>query len=154
MKKDFEKWNKTKQQINDRRQVDAYEKEIWWCALGENIGIEISGKGDSFERPVLVFKVFNREMAWVLPITSSDKESYFYYRFELENEESAVVFTQIRTISTKRLIRKIGVISEIDFKDILERLWKVIKNETPLRGNLGGRSPNEANGINKEKKVK
>ncbi len=26
------------------------ESDIWWCHLGDNIGTEISGKGDMFDR--------------------------------------------------------------------------------------------------------
>lgn len=33
-----------------------YEREIWWCSLGVNIGFEQDGTNDLFERPVLVIK--------------------------------------------------------------------------------------------------
>jgi mRNA interferase MazF len=32
------------------------EREIWWCSVGENVGMEISGKGAFFRRPVLVLR--------------------------------------------------------------------------------------------------
>jgi len=52
------------------------------------------------------------------------------------------MITQIRTISSKRLKRKIGTITDLDFEKILERLIILVKNETPpvKTGNLGGRS--------------
>ncbi len=32
------------------------EGDVWWCAVGENVGIEINGKNQEFSRPVLVLK--------------------------------------------------------------------------------------------------
>ena len=32
------------------------EREIWWIAVGRNVGEESNGKGNRFSRPVIVFK--------------------------------------------------------------------------------------------------
>ena len=34
------------------------EREIWWVNLGVNVGFEQDGKGDNFERPILILKKF------------------------------------------------------------------------------------------------
>ncbi len=40
--KDFENWNKEKQYINKFHDDLFFAKrEIWWCAFGVNIGVEI-----------------------------------------------------------------------------------------------------------------
>lgn len=32
------------------------EGEVWWVAIGENVGVEINGKSRYFSRPVIVFR--------------------------------------------------------------------------------------------------
>ncbi len=55
MRKNFDQWNTEKKNIHNRKNdVFAYPREIWWCALGINVGAEIDGKSDNFERPVLL----------------------------------------------------------------------------------------------------
>ncbi|MFH1170496.1 MAG: hypothetical protein V1704_02965 [Candidatus Vogelbacteria bacterium] len=44
MKKDFDQWNERKKGLHNRDRVPFYhEREIWWCALGVNIGSEQDG---------------------------------------------------------------------------------------------------------------
>jgi hypothetical protein len=58
--KDFDGWNNEKQRINKTDKKRFFkEREIWWCALGINIGVEIDGKNGAYERPVLIFKYRN-----------------------------------------------------------------------------------------------
>ena len=42
--------------------------------------------------------------------------------------------SQIKTISTKRLLRKIGSISDSDFREIVLRIQTLLKIESPLTG--------------------
>lgn len=129
-RKDFDNWNDLKKnldQIHLEKNFLCHQKEIWWCSLGLNVGIEADGKNDSFERPVLVLKVFNSEMVWILPITSIAKRSPFYYEFVFKDTDQTVSLTQIKTISTKRLRRKIGIIQDKDFVFILEKVKNFLK---------------------------
>lgn len=144
MKKDFDKWNTIKQKTDQKILPDDfffYEREIWWCSLGKNIGVEVNGKDEGFERPGIILKVFNKDMMWFLPITSNIKRSPFYYNFSFNNTEQSVMITHIRNISSKRLRRKIGTIADSDFENILAMLIILVKNETPpvKAGNLGAR---------------
>jgi hypothetical protein len=44
MQKDFDKWNETKKKIHDRINTPFFnEREVWWCVLGRNIGVEQDG---------------------------------------------------------------------------------------------------------------
>lgn len=43
-----------------------------------------------------------------------------------EDVKSWVVLSQIKAISTKRLLRKIGSISEVDFKEVVLKLRNLI----------------------------
>ena len=126
--KDFAVWSSKKQEIN-RRQVPRsfffYEREIWWCSLGVNIGVEYDGKNENFERPVLIFHKFYGEMAWVFPMTSKEKSDPHNIRIEHDNRVSWICLSQIRTISTKRLIRKMGNVSERAFEQITEKFSSI-----------------------------
>ena len=62
MKKEYGEWHKKKKALNEREDIDNIffrEKEVWWTALGVNIGFEQDGKGEEFRRPVLILKKFN-----------------------------------------------------------------------------------------------
>ncbi|MDO8430417.1 MAG: type II toxin-antitoxin system PemK/MazF family toxin [Candidatus Taylorbacteria bacterium] len=135
--KNFDKWNKVKKEIDEKVVPDSvffHERDIWWCMLGVNIGIEANGKNELFERPVLLIKVFNKDMIWCLPITSTLKDSPFYHRIFFNEEERSIMTTQIRTISSKRLLRKVETLGEGDFNEILYSLISFLKSESSLSG--------------------
>lgn len=137
MEKDFDKWN-TEKKIVDKKIINRdlffYSREIWWCSAGLNIGIETDGKNDNFERPMLIIKKFNSDMVWVLPLTTKGKNNKYYLKLDYEIIKSWVILSQIKTISTKRLLRKIGSISEPDFEEVIFRLQNLLKIESPLTG--------------------
>ena len=59
--KDFEEWNKIKKEIELSDYIPYFDiGEIWWCALGVNIGVEVDGKGNDYLRPVLILKKYNQ----------------------------------------------------------------------------------------------
>lgn len=124
--KDFDTWNIQKKKIHSRdEKILFHEREIWWCSLGVNIGFEQDGKNDVFERPVLVIKKFNREVLWILPLTRSNKANRYHYRLEQgEERDSVVILSQMRLISSKRLLRKMRMISEKEFTEIIDKIKK------------------------------
>ena len=128
-KKDFDEWNTTKKTVDSRdRDVFGYPREVWWCSLGINIGAEIDGKNENFERPVIIMRVYNKDTMLVLPTTSRAKPDKFHFAIEIDaldpktkelsKKTVYVKLTQARVVSNKRLIRKINVISEGDFERI------------------------------------
>ncbi len=128
----FDAWNERKKEINaraERRNLFFYEREVWWCSLGLNIGIEINGKNDNYERPVLILKKFNSSMLWVLPLTSKEKKGPYYIKIVHEAGVSWISLTQLKTVSTKRLLRKIGMVSVTDFYVINKALLSYITIE-------------------------
>lgn len=109
MEKDFDKWNSEKKTVDKKvinKDLFFYPREIWWCSAGLNIGVEANGKNDNFERPILIIKKFNSEMIWSVPLTTKCKDNKYYYKLEHESVKSWVVVSQIKTVSTKRLLRK------------------------------------------------
>lgn len=131
MQKDFDEWNGLKKVIHDKTVTpSAHEREVWWMSFGLNIGVETDGKHKSFERPALVLRKFNREMLWILPITSRAKDDRFHQKFIFDGKTFWVMLTQIRTISGKRLLRKIGTLPKLDFESIQSRIVSFVrKNE-------------------------
>lgn len=134
MQKDFDKWNNLKKIFEkEERKFFAHPREIWWCSIGVNLGAEIDGKNDNFERPVLVVNVYSRETMLVLPITSKEKNDKFHYKIfvkikdiktgEYVEKSVWIKLTQSRVISNKRLLRKIDLISLDDF-DGIKKIFK------------------------------
>ena len=128
MKKDFKKWHGKKSGIDAiEHRPFFHEREIWFCYLGANVGFEQDGGGEEFLRPVLVFRKFNNEIFWAIPLTKikkgKKKNPRFYSSFSfIEGIESAAVLSQIRLIDARRLSRKIGSVSEDIFKEITKKL--------------------------------
>ena len=61
----FVEWTKRKIRHHAENEKNVYfrEKEVWWAALGKNVGFEVDGKHELFERPVLIVKkIFQRYM--------------------------------------------------------------------------------------------
>ena len=124
MKKDFDNWNETKKHLHGRQNVPyAYPREIWWCALGINIGAEIDGKNENFKRPIVVLKVYNKETLLVLPLTSKQKNDVFHHLVIGTRQVAWAKLTQTRVISAKRLLRKVDMLSEDQFARLLV-VWK------------------------------
>jgi mRNA interferase MazF len=140
MSKDFSKWTSVKSTLNEALETPLFQdREVWWCSIGANIGVEIDGKNDSYERPVIVFKKFNKNMFLGLPVTSVIKEARpFYFSYTLKEQEFTAVLSQMRTISSKRLIRRSGKMSDSQFSELSKALINLITNENPLAGISSG----------------
>jgi mRNA interferase MazF len=124
--KEFDLWNEKKKEIEQSDvQRLCREREVWWCALGVNIGSEQDGKNELFERPVLILKRYNMDLILVLPITSTEKDNMYYVKIK-SVMASSVILSQIRAIDCKRLLRKVGMISIKDYLFVLFNLFKTL----------------------------
>jgi mRNA-degrading endonuclease toxin of MazEF toxin-antitoxin module len=105
---EHERWNKVKQSIDKKTgQVFFKEREIWWMTLGQNVGHEENGKNEYFERPVLILKVVSHYLLIGIPITSKNKDQYYKFCIGKNNDiHQYAIWTQLRVLSSKRLIRK------------------------------------------------
>jgi hypothetical protein len=62
MEKHFDRWSRHKRTLHALGERPFYHaREIWWCAVGVNIGNELNGTGKEHDRPVLVIQPFNAE---------------------------------------------------------------------------------------------
>src|SRR3989344_2521308 len=140
--KNFKQWNIEKEQLNHRElPLDFFflEREIWGAAIGINIGREMDGKNDNYERPILVIKKINEELLWAMPITSTQKNEGGFCSIIYKDKPYTLAIQQMRTLSSNRLLRMIARISETDFVKILENISQFLlpkQNETPVSGGI------------------
>lgn len=121
--KRFDEWIKQKKHLDIHDESGALyikEREVWWISIGVNVGAEIDGKNELFERPVLVFRKVGREQFYGLPLTSKEKSGAFYRLVHYGESDGNVCLSQLRVFSTKRLIRKIDVVKEAEFAALQE----------------------------------
>lgn len=124
-KKDFDRWNEKKKGVEKRDWGNALfvsAREVWWCAVGINVGSEIDGKSGGFERPVLVIRIFSQDGFLGIPLTSKDKGNRYAVPVCHEKGMSFANTSQLRLFSKKRMLRKIGMVEMGDFKKVLVAL--------------------------------
>ena len=103
--------------------------DIRWANLNPTIGPEQAG-----QRPVLVLSksVFNKNSGTVIAvaITSQLQKAGFPLTLELSKtrlpKKSWVKISQIRTLSTKRIGKKIGIVDQEELNLVLEGLNEII----------------------------
>lgn len=127
--KDFETWNKEKIKLENfgHNMLSFHEREIWWCSIGLNLDDEQDGKNELFERPVLVLKKFNNKLAWVLPMSTKQKDGIYYHNLEHDGKMFSIMLSQLRLVSTKRFVRLIRKISPHQFDLIKNKLIDFLK---------------------------
>ena len=131
-KKDFDGWNEEKKKINEKEISFYYhEREIWWSSIGVNIGSEMDGKNSNFERPVLILKKINRNQFLGIPLTSKEKDGGFYVRIQYSDDKGVGTanISQVRVFSSKRLLRKIGLVKKKDFLLLRETFFSFLSKD-------------------------
>lgn len=119
---------KTRLQARTRRDF-FYEREIWWAAIGHNIGDEEDGKGIEFVRPVLVLRKFNSHLFWGIALTTTFRTGKYYINFTYRsNVASTAILSQLRIYDSKRLMKRDGIMSQRDFALVQLKLVKIIRN--------------------------
>lgn len=122
----FIEWSKLKFKIHTSPDIDFYfrEREIWWASIGQNIGSEQNGKNKDFERPVLILKKFNHKTFLAVPVSSKLGISPYHHTFSLDDKQYSANLSQIRTLSSKRLLRRIDKMLPEDF----DKIAAILKN--------------------------
>lgn len=111
--KDFDRWNLVKQHVNNEdRKTSIRAGEVRWVAIGVNVGSEIDGKGASFTRPALIINVVGSTLALIVPMSTKVKEIPGYLPVTFQDRQVALCILQTRVISQKRILRRIGKLSE------------------------------------------
>lgn len=120
--KNFREWFLVKEKIHTINSKPPLfkEGEVWWCALGENIGVEINGKSRAFSRPVLVFKKMSQQGFIGIPLSTQEKQGTWYTSFVLQDKLTTANLSQLKFFSSKRMYTKIGTLSDQDYKKVKE----------------------------------
>lgn len=128
MQKDFDGWGVQKQKIHFEGEAPfCHEREVWWCALGTNVGFEQDGTGKNYDRPVVILKGFNKHVFFCVALTGRKREGAFYlYLGSIEDRDSSAVLSQVRLCDSKRLVRKIGTLDEGVFQKLQKALIRTL----------------------------
>jgi mRNA interferase MazF len=96
------------------------------ASIGVNIGTEIDGKNNNFERPVLIIKKFDEENLWILPITNSPNTRLPSYMITDNKISGHVLLHQLRMINIGRLIRLVSKVNDNEFEEIRRRIVRLL----------------------------
>ena len=130
--KDFDRWNIKKKKLDSTEftNIKFKEGEIWWCSAGLNIGHEIDGKHKTFERPFYILKKCGDTMFTGIPCTSNLRRGSYMFHLLTSNLDFVLNFSQIRTLSSKRLLRRIVNVEDVFQEDIIQKLFDYIKRKS------------------------
>ena len=131
MEKDFSTWHNKKEKVDEKQaRVFFHEREIWFCHLGTNVGFEQDGKGENFGRPVVVFRKFNKEVFWGVPLTTREKGGKFYLPIHMgDGEPRKAILSQLRLLDAKRLYQKVGMIDSETHKQLEDAVVKLAQGK-------------------------
>ena len=127
--KEFDEWNEIKKSIEDDEILVGFKtRDIFNIKMGLNIGFEQNGKGENFVRPVLIYKKLTKDMFIGMPLTTTQRDGSFFFKFEFINSKiSTAILIQTKLFSSKRLLNKIGVISKDDFESLKKKYLKLLE---------------------------
>ena len=129
----YDNWNDIKKDLSkNSRSINFNQKEIFMTYVGYNIGFEQNGdKNHNFLRPVLVYKKFSKNLFLGIPLTTTTKNSKFYYSFSFKDDKiSTAILSQIKLYDSKRCKYRMGQIKEKDFKMLIDKFVS-LTNVTP-----------------------
>jgi mRNA interferase MazF len=122
--KRFKVWARLKRKINDSVSIPSgyKERDVWWVAVGHKVGVEEDGKGEFFNRPVLIVKGFSKYQFWGVPLSTTKKTGKYYHPFVMNGKVSTALLSQLRVFDTRRFINIIGVVDQKNFAEIKQKL--------------------------------
>lgn len=127
MEKDFDQWNTVKKKLDSRERGRTFnEREVWWCSVGLNIGFEVFGKNQFYNRPVLVLRKFSKFTFLGIPLTSKIDKRPFRFSINLNGKSSNVILDQARCFDSRRLLNLEGVLTDKQFIAIKETYRNLI----------------------------
>lgn len=130
--KRFDEWNEIKKGIQKRGKVPSIQEgEVWWLGNGQNIGVEINGKGERFARPVIVLTKFGKLSFLGIPVTTKEHGGSWYKEYIFREEKRWAVLCQARMCSVYRLYRKIGSLPETDLDMIRNAFLELHLKKSP-----------------------
>ncbi len=120
--KKFCNWIQIKQKLDATDYNPPFIRvgDLWWCSIGENVGVEVNGKGRNFTCPIIILKKFERQAFFGIPTTTKYRDGNWYVLFSFKGITEYAMLTQARMFSYKRLGQKIGSVDEKSLETIKE----------------------------------
>ncbi len=126
--KHFDSWVKLKERLHFGASAPRIsDGDVWWCGCGENVGVEINGKGSRFSRPVLVMKKLGYRGFMGIPLTTQEKTGPWYVSFTFLGRVQFAAISQARVMSTSRLFTRIGQVPDTDLVIVKNAFLKLYK---------------------------
>ena len=126
-KKHFDIWMPLKTRIHfAERKWEFREREIWWMAIGENVGTEVNGKGANFLRPVLIVRKYGPRGFFGVPLSSKVHNGMWYTSFKSNGKHQCALLSQSGSFCSYRLYGFMSRISKRDFAKIIGDLEKLL----------------------------
>ncbi len=123
----FDKWNEIKKKTEVTIRNTIYkQREIFWLRIGQNVGYEEYGKGNEFQRPILIVRKLTKDLFIGVPLTSKIKDDNDYFVKISFNTKKGIstnmaMLLQLRVYDKKRLMGKIGTLEKKQFNKIIEK---------------------------------
>lgn len=128
MNKDFDHWNTKKKKLEEVKDKFLFKQgDIWWCSVGLNIRTESCGKGENYQRPVLILKKLSSESFIGIPLSTKEKIGSWFIDITIRGEKRYGLLYQIRMFSTNRFQHRFAALDEADFKRIKEKLKALLE---------------------------
>lgn len=124
----LDKWfviKEIKHNISEYKIPRINNGEVWWTAIGENVGVEINGKSEYFSRPVLVYRKLSHLGFMGIPLSTQKHNGSWYIEFSFQNKNVYAVLSQAKVFSSARLYTRLGQLDEKDMSKIYEGFKKL-----------------------------
>lgn len=124
---EFDAWNVEKKRLDARKVEPLFkEGEVWWCALGVGVGVEIKGNGAHFTRPVVILRKLSGAGCIVAPVTRQERRGDWFHPLDWGQGPRWVMFSQIRLVSAQRLSNRVATLGSKELNALrhaLKQFW-------------------------------
>ena len=128
--KNYRQWMGTKSFINNNGIRRSFkEGDIWWAAVGENVGVEIDGKSRKYSRPVLILKKHSSLFFTAVPLSTQIHTGTWYVQFDFRGKTQTAVVVQAKPMDVSRLYERIGEVSKGDYSKIMAGFQLLFTNK-------------------------
>ncbi len=128
MQKDFDDWNIKKKDLEEVTDKFLFKTgDIWWCSVGLNIKTESCGKGENYQRPVLVLKKLSAESFIGIPLSTQEKIGSWFADITIHGEKRYALLYQIRMFSANRFQRRLATLDDADVLRVKEKLEALLE---------------------------
>ncbi len=128
MEKDFDGWNIQKKLMETSMKKMLFkEGEVWWCAVGTNVGNESCGKGARYRRPIVIIKKLSGKNCIGIPLSTKKKNGSWFTETRINGKNRSVLLYQIRMFSLQRFEYRLGKLEPGGLAKIKEKLKTLLE---------------------------